>query len=255
MYGLPKVHKKCINGSPPFRPILSAIGISTYNLAQFLVTLLSPLTSNDFTVKDSFTFAEDIRSQDQNLYMATLDVDSLFTNLPLDETIDICVSLLFKDSDVVNGLTKEDVHKLLNIATKESFFMFDKCYYKQTDGVAMGSPLGPTLANIFLCHHEKLWLDQCPIQFKPLYYRRYVDDIFLLFSSKEHIESFRTYMNSRHNNLTFSKETKLMVIYHFWMLKYFVKMVRLSPLFIENLLSVVFTPILPALCLRHINMG
>ena len=54
--------------------------------------------------------------------MATLDVDSLFTNLPLDETIDICVSLLFKDSDVVNGLTKEDVHKLLNIATKESFF-------------------------------------------------------------------------------------------------------------------------------------
>ena len=82
MYGLPKVHKKCINGSPPFRPILSAIGTSTYNLAQFLVTLLSPLTSNDFTVKDSFTFAEDIRSQDQNLYMATLDVDSLFTNLP-----------------------------------------------------------------------------------------------------------------------------------------------------------------------------
>ena len=48
----------------------------------------------------------------------TLDVDSLFTNLPLDETM--CV-IAIKDSDVVNGLTKEDVHKLLNIATKESF--------------------------------------------------------------------------------------------------------------------------------------
>ena len=51
--------------------------------------------------------------------MAVLHVDSLFTNLPLDETIDICASLVFKDSDVVNGLAKEDVRKLLNIATKE----------------------------------------------------------------------------------------------------------------------------------------
>ena len=114
MYGLTKVHKKCINGSPHFRSILSAIGTSTYNLIQFLVTLLSPLASNDFT------FPEDIRSQDQNLYMATIDVDSLFINFPLDETNDIFVSLIFKDSDVVNCLTTEDVHKLLNIATKES---------------------------------------------------------------------------------------------------------------------------------------
>ena len=80
MYSLSKVNKKCINGSSIFRPILAAIDISTYNLAHFLVTLLGPLTSNDFTVKDSFTFAEELRSQDQNMYMATLDVDSLFTN-------------------------------------------------------------------------------------------------------------------------------------------------------------------------------
>ena len=83
MYDLPKVHKKCINGSPPFHPIFSAIDTSAYNLAQFLVTLLSPLTYN---VKHSFTFVEDIRSQDQNLYITTVDVDSLFTNLQLDET-------------------------------------------------------------------------------------------------------------------------------------------------------------------------
>lgn len=188
LYGLAKVHKKSVNGSPPFRPILSAIGISTYNLAQFLVTLLSPLTSNEFTVKDSFEFAENIRLQNPDLYMTSLDVDSLFTNLPLDETIDICVNSLFENTDKVNGLSKEDVYNLLNLATKESFFMFDQNYYKQIDGVAMGSPLGPTLANIFLCYHEKVWLSQCPAQFKPLYYRRYVDDIFLLFKSKEHID-------------------------------------------------------------------
>ena len=142
MYCLPKVLKKCINGSPPFRPILSE--------------LLHIIQHSFFYCQGFLYFSEDIRSQDQNLYIASLDVDSLFTNLPLDETIYIYVSLLFKDSDVVNGLTKDDVHTLLNIATKESFFMFDKCYYKQTDGVAMASPLGPALANILLCHHEKL---------------------------------------------------------------------------------------------------
>ena len=47
------------------------------------------------------------------------------------------------------------------------------------DGVAMGSPLGPTLANAFLCHHEKKWLNDCPNNFKPGFYKRYVDDIFV----------------------------------------------------------------------------
>ena len=48
----------------------------------------------------------------------------------------------------------------------------------------MGSPLGPTLANLFLVYHEHKWLDNCPLQFRPKYYRRYVDDIFLMFESK-----------------------------------------------------------------------
>ena len=49
----------------------------------------------------------------------------------------------------------------------------------------MGSPLGPTLAHAFLCHCEKNWLNECPSQFKPVVYRRYVDNIFVLFKSKE----------------------------------------------------------------------
>ena len=55
----------------------------------------------------------------------------------------------------------------------------------------MRSPLGPTLANIFLCFHEQIWLDSCPVEFKPVIYRRFVDVIFFLFRSKEHIEKFR----------------------------------------------------------------
>ena len=63
--------------------------------------------------------------------------------------------------------------------------MFDNDYYQQIDGVAMGSPLGPTLANAFLSYHEQTWLENCPSEFKPVLYRRYVDDIFVLFVLKE----------------------------------------------------------------------
>ena len=55
--------------------------------------------------------------------------------------------------------------------------MFKDILYKQKDGVAMGSPLGPTMANVFLSFYEMKWLEQCPNEFKPNFYKRYVDDI------------------------------------------------------------------------------
>ena len=68
----------------------------------------------------------------------------------------------------------------------------------------MDSPLGPTLANAFLCHYEQLWLDNCPPDVKLVVYRRYVDDIFVLLKSKDHLLSFPRYMNTRHKNLKFT---------------------------------------------------
>ena len=79
--------------------------------------------------------------------MASLDVDSLFTNIPLDETIDICVENLYSGNENPPNISNHDFRNLLNIATKESFFMLNNKYCKQVDGIAMGSPLGPT----FLC--------------------------------------------------------------------------------------------------------
>ena len=70
----------------------------------------------------------------------------------------------------------------------------------------MGSPLGPILANIFLCHHEKLWLRECPEEFRPLTYVRYVDDTFLLFWDESHVEKFQEYLNSKHTNIKFTVE-------------------------------------------------
>ena len=104
LYGLCKVHKAIIDVCPPFRAILSAIGTPSYKLAKFLVPELSSITFNEFTVKDSFAFAEAIVHQDGKRFMGNLDVDSLFTNIPLKETINICTNLLYKNIDAIEGM-------------------------------------------------------------------------------------------------------------------------------------------------------
>ena len=90
--------------------------------------------------------------------MASFDVPSLFTNIPLGEVIDICPNLIFSDGDIVNyNGCKFDpctVKTLLSFAVKENHFLFNGVLYNQIDGVAMGSPLGPSLANIFMCTLE-----------------------------------------------------------------------------------------------------
>ena len=78
-------------------------------------------------------------------------------------------------------IPKYDFPNYLIIADKEPFFMFHNQYYKQIDGVAMGSPLGPGLLNTFMCSFENNWLRDCPNDFKNVFYRRYVEDMFSLF--------------------------------------------------------------------------
>ena len=67
----------------------------------------------------------------------------------------------------------------------------------------MGSVPGPVFAEILLNHHERTWLANCPSHFKPAYYRRYVDDCFLLFRSPSHGTQFLNYLNSQHPNVKF----------------------------------------------------
>ena len=168
---------------PPIQaPILSVLHTPTYNLAKLLVPILDTLTKNEYTVKDSFPFAEEICERDPSLSMGGLDVDSLFTNIPLDETIDICINQLFANADTVEGFTRSELKQLLCSATRESYFIFNSLLYKQTDGVAMGSPLGPSLANAFLSYHEKNW--------------------------NNHLKYFQEFLNSRHINMSFSMQTE-----------------------------------------------
>ena len=76
---------------------------------------------------------------------------------------------LLKQKDKINGLGRDQVKNLLELATKQSFLMFNNKVYTQIDGGAMGSSLGPTLANSFLCYYESIWLRDCPEEFRPVY--------------------------------------------------------------------------------------
>ena len=109
---------------------------------------------------------------------------------------------------IVSGLNKKEMFKMLSLILKESIISFNNKYYSQIDGIAVGSPLRPTLANIFLCCHESNWLKYYPKDFQSVYYKRYVDDIFVLFNKPEHGQFFLEYINKKHKNMRFSIETE-----------------------------------------------
>ena len=108
--------------------------------------------------------------------------------------------LFFGNEAKIKDFGRKDFEKPLRITLQNNFFNFDGKItlqnnfsnfdgkiYKQTDGVVMSLPLGPSLANAFLCLHEEISFNDCPEDFKPVYYRRYVDDIFALFCSPDHL--------------------------------------------------------------------
>jgi len=141
--------------------------------------------------------------------MVSYDVKDLFTNIPLTETISIIIEYLYPNADsTFLGMKSNYFKKLLEIAVGNSFFIFNKQLYKQKDGLGIGLPLSPSLANIFLSYHEQKWLDSCPKEFSPVFYRRYVDDTFVLFKKESHAKLFHEFINDKHPNIKFTMEVE-----------------------------------------------
>ena len=109
---------------PSFRPILSGIGTPTYDLAKFLVPILKPLTENEYTVHNSFLIASEVCTFNSINLTASLDVESLFNNIPLEETIDNIINDLFLTTDKVHNFEREELKQLLTFTPDESFFYF-----------------------------------------------------------------------------------------------------------------------------------
>ena len=159
IYGIPKMHKFSSSDSfPKLRLIISSIGTFNYNLACFLCDLFSPLVPpNDYSCKGTFSFVSQIKNANlSKKFLVSYDVTSLFTNIPLQETIDIAVSLIFNHNPNLNITKKE----LFLFATSQTNFIFNSKFYNQIDGVAMGSPLAPVLANIFMGFDKSKWLNE-----------------------------------------------------------------------------------------------
>ena len=110
IYGTPKMHKFSPSDSfPKLRPIVSSIGTFNYNLARFLCDLLSPLVPNDYSCKDTFSFVSQIKNANlSKKFLVSYDVTSLFTNIPLQETIDIAINLIFNHNPNLN-ITKKNL--------------------------------------------------------------------------------------------------------------------------------------------------
>ena len=199
IYGLSKTHKTNV----PLRPILSMTGSSHHELTKWLASLLEPVLKRFLThcIRDLFTFADAIHNSkdSNNLFMCSFDISSLFTNVALEETINICAD----GSDAQPFISKAVCIELMKSATSGVEFSFNDIMYKQPDGVAMGSPLGPALANIFVGFYEEKLFSQ---KSKPSTYFRYVDETFAMFRNEEESENFFNQLNCLYPFLKFSFE-------------------------------------------------
>ena len=163
---------------PKLRPIVSSIGTFNYNLACFLCNLFSPLAPNGYSCKDTFFVSQTKNANLSRKFLVSYDVRSLFTNIPIEKTIDIAINLILNHNPNRN-ITKKELKKLLLSATSQTHFIFNSKFYNQIYGVAMGSPLAPVFANIFVGFYESKGLNEYNLH-KPKFYLRVVSTTFLL---------------------------------------------------------------------------
>ena len=188
IYGNPKIHKP----NNPLRPIISQVPTPTYQLAKSLNNIITPYMPNQYSINSTNQFIDLLHSQNGQGIMASLDVESLFTNVPIVDTIDIISDYVYRNPDKLPPQIPETILKaLLELCTSKSPFISPTGQiYQQIDGVAMGSPLGPTFANYYMGHLENKIFDSHEL--KPKIYVRYVDDIFLLVNSVDDIIVLKT---------------------------------------------------------------
>ena len=127
MHELCKVQKDIVDKCLPFLFILSTINNPTYKLAKFLVPVLKSLTNNAYTVKESFAFVEEIVDQDSKFFMGSLYVDLIFTNIPLEGTIDIYTNAFFeynKYNELSDISDVQIIHenKKINLSVHDNFY-------------------------------------------------------------------------------------------------------------------------------------
>jgi retron-type reverse transcriptase len=154
----------------PLRPIVSNIGAPTYKLSKYLANLLKPFVGQStHHVKNSAAFiniVDSLKLETEDL-MVSFDVVSLFTKVPISDSISLLKTLF-----------SEDIVNLFEHVLTSTYFIFHGQFFEQTDGVAMGSPLSPVIANFFMEAFEQKVMKMATYKQKCWY--RYVDDTFVI---------------------------------------------------------------------------
>ena len=210
-FGLAKVHKLKDGQDTvdhlPLRPVISNIGTTTYQISKHLANLLTPLTKSEHNIESTSDFIDKLKRLkiDNGYKMVSLDVVSLFTSVPLNYTINVILDEVYKKKKIQTKLTRTQLKTLLELCTKEMHFSFNGKIYKQKKGVAMGSPLGPVIANIFMVHLEKQMIHRLSDKMSSWF--RYVDDTFTFIKEGE-AESIKEALNGFHADIKFTYEVE-----------------------------------------------
>ena len=204
LYLLPKIHKPNIPG----RPIISGCGGPTVKLSQYADYLLKPLLhyipsyiqdTTDF-LRRIFALNHDLPD---NVILITIDVRSLYTNIPNDQGIQACIDML-KENNTVTPELEKAVHDILSLILHKNSFAFNNEHFLQIHGTAMGSPMAPNYANIFMAMLERKLLQQAPDNLIPIEWIRFIDDIFAIWTHGiDKLLQFLTHINNFHPTIKF----------------------------------------------------
>ena len=206
--GTAKMYKLLTNNvnNLPLHPVISNIGTTTYQTAKYLAKLLSPLDASEYTISNTKAFVKQIRKikVSQGYKMVSFDVALLFTNIPMNKTIEIILGRVYEKNDLTTTtISKREMKELLYICTKNFHFSFSNEIYMQNDGVTIGFPLGPVLANIFMVELERTIIPSFSDKIK--LWKRYVDDT-STFVKTDEIKDILSSLNSCYSNILFTME-------------------------------------------------
>uniref|UniRef100_A0A7G3ARE3 Putative reverse transcriptase aedes albopictus n=1 Tax=Lutzomyia longipalpis TaxID=7200 RepID=A0A7G3ARE3_LUTLO len=187
------------------RPVVAFIGSPTYALAKYVATLLSPLSNSPYNVKDSMELSRDINGKKlpEGFILASLDVISLFTNIPVRFALEE-VERRFHEIEGHTKIEKKDFMRMLDLCLTTGYFSYNDEIYLQLDGVAMGSPISPIIADVVMQRLLDMTLGMSSLRICCV--RKYVDDL-LVAVHRDDVDAMLDLVNSFHDNLKFTHET------------------------------------------------
>lgn len=204
IYGLLKTHKPDM----PVRPIVSCVRSPFYKMSLFLVGILAEIVGkNKYHIRDSFHFREYVKHQKvpSGYILASFDVESLYTNIPIDLALKV-IDENWKKIEKLTKLPKKEFLYAIEVCLRSTFFQFKDGFFDQVEGLAMGAPVSACIANLVLEHAQEKILAKC--KGKVLFFKRFVDDCFLCFRPEDQNEILNLF-NAFHPALRFTSEVEV----------------------------------------------